>query len=757
MDTIKNHPSKSFLALLGSSILTLAFLMLTGTASAASAATASFVASDTVSQGNWQGTYGGDGYSIANGPQAVPAYASFSEENSSTWTWNGSTTDPRALQCTGCAGRLAATWYSFSTFTLDINLTDGNAHQVAAYAVDWDNYMGGRSETVQVVDANSNAVLDTRSISGFSNGVYLVWNISGHVHINVTDNAGNAVISGVFFGSSTVKTAGASASFTGLDTITQGNWHGTYGSGGYAIANDSQSIPAYATFAVQNQSNWTWANGISDPRALACGSCTGRIASAWYTFSTFDFDLNLTDGNTHQIAMYAVDWDNYMGGRSETVQVVDANSNAVLDTRSISGFSNGVYLVWNVTGHVHINVTDNAGNAVISGVFFATAGTAAQPPVGQALIAVSPSSANFGSVVIGKTTSQTFTISNAGTAALNITQIAISGTGYSIANPALPMALAPGQTASFTATFAALASGTVNGTVTISSNASTGSESISMTAVATGMAPAITTQPASLTVAAGQSATFSVANTGTGPLSYQWLKNGGAIGGATSSSYTTPATAASDSGSQFSVLVSNSVGSVTSNAAVLTVTGTYILNASSTSLSFGSVNLSSSTQQSVTFTNSGTANITIANVTMAGPGFNASGLSIGTVLAPGQTVSMNVTFAPAVTGNASGSVTVASNASNGAKVIALAGTGTPVSHAVALSWTPSVSSVIGYNVYVSMVSGSGYTKLTASPTAANSYMDSGLLTAQTRYYVVTSVDSNNDESAFSSEVSAVIP
>src|SRR5579862_2497875 len=68
--------------------------------------------------------------------------------------------------------------------------------------------------------------------------------------------------------------------------------------------------------------------------------------------------------------------------------------------------------------------------------------------------------------------------------------------------------------------------------------------------------PSITTQPASQTVTTGQQATFSVAATGTPPLTYQWNKNGGAISGATASSYTTPATVTSDNGTQFSVIVS---------------------------------------------------------------------------------------------------------------------------------------------------------------------------------------------------------
>src|SRR5256884_7332981 len=83
--------------------------------------------------------------------------------------------------------------------------------------------------------------------------------------------------------------------------------------------------------------------------------------------------------------------------------------------------------------------------------------------------------------------------------------------------------------------------------------------------------PTITTQPANQTVAVGQKAAFNVVATGTAPLGYQWQKNGTAISGATSASYTTPAMTSSDNGAKFGVGVSNSAGSVTSNAATLTV------------------------------------------------------------------------------------------------------------------------------------------------------------------------------------------
>ena len=84
----------------------------------------------------------------------------------------------------------------------------------------------------------------------------------------------------------------------------------------------------------------------------------------------------------------------------------------------------------------------------------------------------------------------------------------------------------------------------------------------------------ITTQPANQSVSVGQTATFSVVATGSAPLQYQWQKNGTAIAGATGSSYTTPATVSGDNGSSFTVIVTNAAGSMTSNAATLTVTVT---------------------------------------------------------------------------------------------------------------------------------------------------------------------------------------
>jgi hypothetical protein len=111
----------------------------------------------------------------------------------------------------------------------------------------------------------------------------------------------------------------------------------------------------------------------------------------------------------------------------------------------------------------------------------------------------------------------------------------------------------------------------------------------------------ITTQPANQSVTAGQTATFSVAVTGTAPFNYQWQENGTAIAGANAASYTTAPTSSSDNGAQFVVVVSNSAGSATSNAATLTVTAAPVAPTITTQ----PANQSVTAGQTATFTLSG--------------------------------------------------------------------------------------------------------------------------------------------------------
>jgi hypothetical protein len=297
-------------------------------------------------------------------------------------------------------------------------------------------------------------------------------------------------------------------------------------------------------------------------------------------------------------------------------------------------------------------------------------------------------------------------------------------------------------------------------TVEVSNNSGNVMSNAALLTVSTAaIAPTITTQPTSTTVIAGKAVSFTIAANGTAPLTYRWTKNGTEISGATSFTYTTPAETTADNNAQFTVAVSNSTGSATSKAAILTVSAaTLLLNSSSSSLSFGKVNVSNNSTQTVTLTNAGNSGITISNVTVSGAGFNAAGVSSGLIMAPGQTATLTAAFAPSGAGTVSGSVSVASNATNSPDTISLSGTGIAiVNHSVTLSWSPSVSTVVGYNAYFSASSGGPYTKLTGSPVAATSYTDSAVQSGETCYFVVTSVDSSNTESDYSAEVSALVP
>src|SRR5204862_498802 len=110
------------------------------------------------------------------------------------------------------------------------------------------------------------------------------------------------------------------------------------------------------TLNINGAVSGAWDNTTSDVRALlqAASNTTDRIASYWTSYTRFTIGLNLTDGQAHRLALYALDWDNYGGGRNERIDVLDTASGAVLDSRSVSGFSGGEYLIWDVRGDVTV-------------------------------------------------------------------------------------------------------------------------------------------------------------------------------------------------------------------------------------------------------------------------------------------------------------------------------------------------------------------------------------------------------------------
>ncbi|OGX03120.1 MAG: hypothetical protein A3J12_05905 [Omnitrophica bacterium RIFCSPLOWO2_02_FULL_44_11] len=124
--------------------------------------------------------------------------------------------------------------------------------------------------------------------------------------------------------------------------------------------------------------------------------------------------------------------------------------------------------------------------------------------------------------------------------------------------------------------------------------------------------PVIDHQPENLTVTEGASASFSVTATGSGTLSYQWLKNETIINGATSSTYNTPVTSMADHGAKFKCLIRNEAGETPSNDASLTVLlkPTAIINSPSNGTLINNVN----PILDYTITNGEIANITLNEI-----------------------------------------------------------------------------------------------------------------------------------------------
>ncbi len=152
-----------------------------------------------------------------------------------------------------------------------------------------------------------------------------------HPVITIQDQHGNSVTG---TGTVTVATLVTSASFLGLDTTTQGNWSSAYGADGYNIVNDQASYPSYATVSTSGTTAWTWATSTTDIRGLEKADVpTDRIAGTWYTYSSFTMDVNLTDGQAHQVSIYAVDWD----ARGHHADILEAEPSRTLMRAGFGG------------------------------------------------------------------------------------------------------------------------------------------------------------------------------------------------------------------------------------------------------------------------------------------------------------------------------------------------------------------------------------------------------------------------------------
>ena len=169
-----------------------------------------FANADPVTSGNWTSLYGSQGYWIADTTTLtnLPSYAQVTITNQQVQVWTNQATDPRALlKPTSYTNRVAAAWTTGtnqnSSFTIDLNFTGTNTHQVSLYCADWLG-SGTVLEKFEVFDyPDTSNPLDIRYFTLPPNGVYLVWKLSGHKTIRITKPNGTtgnkAMVSALFF------------------------------------------------------------------------------------------------------------------------------------------------------------------------------------------------------------------------------------------------------------------------------------------------------------------------------------------------------------------------------------------------------------------------------------------------------------------------------------------------------------------------------------------------------------------------------
>jgi len=306
-------------------------------------------------------------------------------------------------------------------------------------------------------------------------------------------------------------------------------------------------------------------------------------------------------------------------------------------------------------------------------------------------LAVSPASLSFGSVVVGKSQSQSGKLMNSGSTSITISKASTSGAGFSVSGIALPLTLSPGQNEAFTATFAPMASGNVAGNIAFSAGVTTLNVALTglgLPASSLGASPAIVNF-GDVQVGNNQRQNITLTNWSSSSVTISQVSASGM--GFRVTGLSPPVTlAAGQSTSFIATFTPSSAGSVAGNLAIrsnasdnlltiaLSGTGATVgaLTSNPASIGFGSVQLGRSLTRSETLTNSGGSSINICGATVEGVGFGTSGLNLPTTLNAGQSLTFDVTFTPQTPGSASGTIIMAASGSVPSLNVSLSGTAT---------------------------------------------------------------------------------
>jgi Abnormal spindle-like microcephaly-assoc'd, ASPM-SPD-2-Hydin len=181
------------------------------------------------------------------------------------------------------------------------------------------------------------------------------------------------------------------------------------------------------------------------------------------------------------------------------------------------------------------------------------------------------------------------------------------------------------------------------------------------------------------------------------------------------------------------------------------------LAASEASVHFEDVAAGGKSVKEVSLTNTGNRDVAISRISVSSADFTVTGGN-QVRLSPGQAVSLEVGFTPQGAGERSGTLSVLAEGGSSAVQIPLSGEGAKrAQSAIRLKWEDSPQGAQGYRVYRSSETGGPYLPVSGDGVDSAEYTDTGVAAGHTYYYVVTSMDANNQESEFSEQIAITAP
>jgi Cep192 domain 4/Abnormal spindle-like microcephaly-assoc'd, ASPM-SPD-2-Hydin/HYDIN/CFA65/VesB-like, Ig-like domain len=551
---------------------------------------------------------------------------------------------------------------------------------------------------------------------------YLIWSNTGTV--SVSDSTGNAYVS-----------AQSATKWSGSQYSAQVFYARNIAGGSNTVtATFGTAVSSFGLLYIHEYSGLDAANPL-DVSTAASGTGSAMNSGTATTVSPVDL---LFGAGVSSAAVTA-------GDANYTVRTISHDN--ITEDRTV-----------NSTGAYSATATQN-GNAWAMQMVAFRAASSTYP-----VLTLSSASLTFASQAVGTTSAaQTVTLNNTGSAGLTITSIAVTGTNASdfAQSNNCGSSVAPGSNCTISVTFTPTATGSRAAAVTIADNASGSPQTVALTGTGTG--PLVSLSPASLTFANQAVGTTSAAqtvtlkNTGNAALTLSGIALSGTNAGDFAQSNNCGSSLAAGASCTLSVTFKPSATGI--RTASLTVTDNAPGSPQSVSLSGNtapSVSLSpasltfasqavmmTSSPQTVTLTNSGSATLTITSIAFTGThagDFSEADNCNGSVAA-GATCTIAVLFTPSAAGTRTAALSVADNASGSPQSVSLSGTG---AHDVILSWTASSTpGIMGYYVFRgTSKGGEGSTPLNSTPAGDTTFADENVTSGTTYYYVVKTVASD---------------